>query len=65
MISVYTQWKGSWTKLHLPFEDVESAIDFAKASTTTPWRITRDDLLVAEGHAKRVYRQTVEEPATS
>jgi len=64
IVVVYTRWKGAWTRLHLPFDDVETAITFAQASTTTPWRITRDDVLVAEGHAKRVYRQTVEEPAS-
>jgi hypothetical protein len=45
---------GEWQETPAIFPDVEHAIDAAVKLTTTPWRITLDDELVAEGHAKRV-----------
>lgn len=57
MLNVDTQWHGKWNRIHLDFAQIDHAVEFCKVSTTTPWRVLDGKRVVAEGHAKRVYKQ--------
>ena len=49
---------GSEITLPREFCDLEEALDFARVTTTHPWRITNSEgRTVADGYAKRVYAQ--------
>lgn len=49
---------GGEITLPRSFCDLEEALDFARATTTGPWRVTDGEgRTVADGYAKRVYAQ--------
>ena len=57
MFRVHTQWRNRWTVHHIDHVTLDDAVAFARAATTTPWRVVRGKKTYAEGHAKRIYRQ--------
>ncbi len=57
-ITLWVAWRQSWQQVIGEFPDAECAIDRARRTTTTPWRVIAGrDRVVAEGCGKRIDSQ--------